>query len=153
MKEIPLTQNKKALVDDDDIELLSKHTWCAWWSGRRWYAQCRFQRKVIYMHRLVTNASNGLEVDHIDKDGLNNQKSNLRVCTRGQNSRNTGKSKSNKSGYKGVCWASRRQSWLAQIKADGKNYFLGHYDDPIEAARAYDAKARELFGEFARTNF
>jgi len=94
-----------------------------------------------------------MHVDHINGNPLDNRKSNLRICTHAENSNNTGPRKNNTSGYKGVYWAKRNKRWLAQITHNGKQVYIGHYKDKEEAARAYDAKAKEFQGEFAYLNF
>jgi HNH endonuclease len=101
----------------------------------------------------IMRAPDGMEVDHINGDGLCNLRENLRVCTKAENMRNRGKQINNTSGYKGVYFNKHAKKFSAQIKLYGKAIYLGLYDSPVEAARAYDAKARELFGEFAVTNF
>ena len=106
------------------------------------------------MHREILGITDPkINVDHLDGDGLNNQRSNLRVCTDSQNGANRGKQKNNKSGYKGVHWNKKTKKWAAQIQYHKKVLNLGYYSDIIEAAKAYDKKALELFGEFARLNF
>lgn len=158
-KQIPLSQGLFATVDDDDYEYLAQFKWYATRLRNVCYA-VRHSPKVkgkqfplIKMHRVVANAPDGLSIDHINGDGLDNRKINLRVCTTVENGRNRGKQKDNTSGYKGVTWHKRHKKWYAQIKADGRNHFLGHFYDPIDAALAYDKAARELHGEFAKTNF
>jgi hypothetical protein len=162
MKEIPLSQGKTALVDDEDFEYLNQWKWCAVSSKTRntFYAlrtinvssvndKCR----QIRMHREIMKTSKGLEVDHIDGDGLNNQKYNLRNCSRLQNVLNQKIQKVSKtSRYRGVLWNGRRK-WRVQIQYKGKVHYLGYFNIEEEAARAWDRKALELFGEFARLNF
>jgi hypothetical protein len=108
--------------------------------------------RTVFMHRHILSAPKGLVVDHVDGDKLNNQRSNLRICTHAQNCRNKVKNHNNKSGFKGVSWDSWNQRWKSAIEHHGVSIALGNYRDPIEAARAYNAKARELFGEYARLN-
>jgi HNH endonuclease len=154
MREIRLTQGKVALVDDADFERVSRYKWSAWWSGWNWYATTHKPRpshERIYMHRFIIDAPKGIKVDHKDRDGLNNQRENIRLATNPQNSQNTGLSLANTSGYKGV--ARFREKWQAGIKVNYHRIHLGHFNTAEEAARAYDSKARELFGEFAKTNF
>ena len=114
------------------------------------------------MHREITNAPKGMQVDHINGNTLDNRKENLRVCTRSQNMMNRGKQNNNKSGYKGVSYMKKKdpnyeypKPWRAQIKCptNQKVIHLGCYKYPEQAARAYDKKAIELFGEYAQLNF
>jgi hypothetical protein len=151
MKEIPLTKGKMTIVDDEDYEWLSQSKWHACFSRGKWYARtCTSDGKIVRMHRLIMNAVDGVEIDHKDGDGLHNWRSNLRECTRSQNMRNVRATSS--SGYKGVSPIPYGR-WRARIYLDGHEVRLGHFLSPEEAARAYDVKARELFGPFARTNF
>lgn len=106
------------------------------------------------MHREIMRAPEGVLVDHRDGDGLHNWRENLRNCTDAQNKMNRKViSANNTSGYKGVSWSKKKRKWIAQSMINKKHIFIGHFSTPEEAARAYDEKARELFGEFARTNF
>lgn len=158
MKKIELTQGKVTLVDDEDFEMLSQYKWFYGngYAQRSEYAGGgRKNTKVItqQMHRLViANIPDGKIVDHKNHDGLDNRKSNLRICTRLENRRNATKHKNNKSGYKGV-WQEngkfRSAIWLSDKK---KNKNLGTFQTAIEAARAYNRSALELFGEFAYIN-
>lgn len=151
-KQIPLTQGKVAIVDDDMYEFLSQWKWRSAKDKNTWYAVRSIARKTIGMHRVITNASPGQLVDHWNGDGLYNVRQNLRVCTDGQNRANRRIQKNNKSGFKGVCWSKDKKKFHAYITS-GNIIHLGYFNDPEAAARAYDAKARELHGEFARTNF
>lgn len=157
MKEIPLTQGKVALVDDDDFEWLNQSKWLAKTSFGLWYAVNRTtvagKPTVVLMHRLITSAPIGMEVDHIDGDGLNNTRRNLRIVTRNQNRFNLRLRADNKSGYKGVFCDKRTGRWCAHIGFYGQRKNLGYFATPEEAARAYDIAACELFGEYARLNF
>lgn len=159
MREILLTQGKVALVDDEDYDTLVLHKWQACKDhGGNWYAQrCRPRTsgKLIHVHREVLQAPDGVFVDHRDGNGLNNTKQNLRLCTNSQNSGNAKRRKDNSSGFKGVTVNKRRYGhrWVAAITCQKKTFYLGTFDDPAEAARVYDSKAKELFGEFARLNF
>jgi hypothetical protein len=160
MKQIPLTQGKVAIVDDEDYELVSQWKWNVKRSRARWHARTSIrtghQRKNTYLHRLLMQPASNLDVDHIDGDGLNNQRANLRVCTRSENCRNQRIKKSNTSGFKGVTFNKQSQLWQAQIRsgqAAASNRYLGLFASAEEAARAYDAVALTQHGEFARINF
>ena len=162
MKEIPLTQGKIALVDDEDFEKIKAHKWFALRAkGTNFYA-ARSVRKIergtvniirIFMHREIMNPPDGLETDHKDGNGLNCQKDNLRICTRQENGRNRKKWKDTVSCFKGVYWKKDRKKWGAHIKFDGKTKHVGYFKEEENAAAAYDAEAKKLFGEFARGNF
>jgi hypothetical protein len=155
MKEIQLTQGKVALVDDEDYERLAKFKWYAAWtpSSRTWYARRRSvpDRKMVHMHREVLRVTSA-PVDHINHDGLDNRRANLRLCTQGLNLRNTRKRAGCSSQYKGVSWIRARQLWCACIEVNGRTLHLGKFTDEREAAAAYDRAAQKHFGEFALTN-
>lgn len=156
MKHIPLTRGYEAIVDDEDYVWLSKYKWhAATQKNGPVYARSTVYiapkiTTVKWMHREILGHTEG-EVDHRDGNGLNNCRLNLRKATHSQNIANTKSRKQSSSKYKGVHWF--RGKWVAQITCDGKRSFLGRHHDEAAAALAYDAKARELFGEFARTNF
>lgn len=149
MKEIMLTRGQVALVDDGDYAWLSRWKWCAR-KGRsgKFYAARSQRHKTVLMHRVIIGAKEEEEVDHKKGNTLDNRRRNLRLCTPTQNKRNSRLRKDSTSGYKGVTFNKSTQKWHAQI-----NMFLGSYSTPEAAARAYDTKAVELFGEFARPNF
>lgn len=156
MREIPLSQGLVALVDDEDYEELSALNWHLVRPNGRAYAQhdvwsgnARVHRE--YMHRFLLPDAE--EVDHINGNGLDNRRSNLRPATRAQNCANMRRSKANTSGYKGVSWHKGGRKWHAQIRGDAKREHLGLFTDPADAAKAYDNAARRLHGEFARLNF
>lgn len=156
MKEIPLTRGYVALVDDDDYELVAPFNWCAHVTTNTVYARRTFNSKPhIYLHRFIMGVGHGdrREVDHRDRNGLNCQRSNLRVSTHGQNICNQKKRRNNTSGYKGVSWWRMRGKWLAKVIYQQRPYVAGQFDNPVDAARAYDALARQLHGEFASLNF
>ena len=146
MKTIPLSNSDQvALVDDEDYEWLMQWHWKLDTNG---YAYTSIR---IPMHRMILGVEEN-EVDHRDSISLNNVRSNLRPATTAQNQWNRGKPSDNTSGFKGVSWFAPSNKWVARVQANGKRYHIGYFDDPVEAARAYDRRARELHGEFARTN-
>lgn len=151
---IPLTQGKFATVDVDDYDRFSQCKWCASKShNNRFYAVRYKNNKTIMMHRQIMNAPAGLVVDHIDGNGLNNRKSNLRICTQAQNFLNSRPRRNCGSRYKGVSLYKREKMWRVKIFHNSRTINIGQFDDEIEAALAYDRKAAELFGEFAYLNF
>lgn len=153
MKKINLTQGEYALVDDEDYEFLSQWKWCTFKrEGYTSYAIHSQNKKTTYMHRLLMKAKKGEHVDHINHDGLNNQRSNLRLCTRAQNQWNARKSKKNTSGYKGVMWHKSNKQWEAKIMANRKYMYLGSFQKKSDAVKVYREAAKEYHGEFANTN-
>jgi hypothetical protein len=159
-RRIPLTQNKYAIVDPEDYEKLAKYRWhINRGRGTFYAARCQWDRKEqktksIKMHREIMKIEDGLYVDHINGNGLDNRKANLRAVTIMENSWNMKKVRRKCwSRYKGVTWNSRRRKWIAQAMAGGEVNYLGGFDVEREAAKAYDEKARELFGEYAALNF
>lgn len=156
-KQIQLSQGKVALVDDEDFDRLAPHKWYVRKDKHGKYYALRsawgLMRKTVYMHREIIGAPRGMIVDHVNGNALDNQRSNLRLCTNSENMCNRGKQTDNTSGYKGVTWNSHRRRWQAQIKLNGKMVQSGRFDTPEDAARAYDEAARKHHGEFAKTNF
>lgn len=158
MKQIKLTQGKVALVDDEDFELLNQWKWYAnkkcgfCYAVRHFKAISGKRDKKSMLHRQIMNCPEGLEIDHINHNGLDNKKSNLRICTRSQNQPNQ-KAKKHSSKYKGVSWHKASKKWQAMIVYNNRQIYIGLFDSEIEAAKAYDKKALELFGEFACLNF
>lgn len=154
MKEISLTRGKVALVDDDDYEWLIAFKWHAIGSDKYgWYAACIISGSTVEMHRFIMGRPEGMEVDHADRNSLNNTRRNLRVVTHAQNVRNRRIQQNNKSGFRGVYLHQRDGRWIAQIKFNGKYVYLGCFRNAVDAAKAYDSKAVEVYGEFAQPNF
>lgn len=133
MKKIPLTKGEYALVDDDDYDFLTQRKWCA--SGRG-YAVSRIDGKLVPMHRLVNKTPAGKITDHINRDRLDNRKSNLRTASYRLNGLNRGLQVNNKSGYKGVSWHSVAGKWEASVKKNGKKKYIGVFDTPEKANQA-----------------
>jgi hypothetical protein len=109
-------------------------------------------KRSIRLHRFLMDAPEGTQVDHINGDGLDNRRCNLRFATQAQNQANQRSARGSSSMFKGVGWFKQTKRWVARIKKDKKEYHLGYFDDEIKAAEAYDIKAKELFGEFAKLN-
>lgn len=154
MKKIKLSDGCVCLVDDDDLDLLSQYSW---FCDRHKYVarsyRIRGKKSHQYMHRYLLNPSKQKVVDHINANGLDNQRSNLRTCTSRQNNYNLRIRNDNTSGFKGVYWFEKRNKWIAQIMTDtGKRLHLGCFTDLKEAAHIYNQFAEQLFGEFARLN-
>lgn len=157
MKEIPLTQGKIAIVDDEDYQGLSQYKWCAAKLHGIFYAVRAVRgenKKHILMHREILGLTkgDGKQTDHHNHNSLDNRKCNIRICSNRQNQQNRHK-KRGCSQYKGVSWYKRDKKWFAQIKVNSQKIHLGCFNNQIDAAKAYDKKAKELFGEFACTNF
>ncbi|MBA7605706.1 hypothetical protein ES703_12840 [subsurface metagenome] len=150
---IALTQGKFAIVDAEDYGRLNQDKWYAGKCKNTYYAGRVEGGKTIKMHREIMRAPKGVLVDHINHNGLDNRKSNLRLCTNAQNCYNQQACATGTSKYKGVSWHKSRSKWSARIRCDRKLYNLGEFDNEMEAAMAYDDKAVELFGEFAYPNF
>jgi len=147
MKEIPLTQGLMALVDDDDFEYLSQWKWTARGKGKYYYAIRIVNKKAVLMHRLIMGTPSELVVDHLDHNGLNNQKNNLRNCTQSQNTQNMIRSR-----YQGVSWNKNEQKYTSKIGVRRKLFHLGYFDTPLDAAIAYNKAAIKHFGEGAKVN-
>lgn len=155
MKRIPLTHGKFALVDDGDYEWLSQYNWHYKTSKGMCKTETMINGKKISMHRLILGLSHGdgILTDHINHNGIDNQRNNIRPCTSRQNQQNRKPYKNKSSKYKGVSWYKQTKKWKPSIKSEHGYRYLGYYKSEIEAARAYDEAAKELFGEFAYLNF
>lgn len=156
---VPLTRGKFALIDAADVGLVSPFNWfaCEVRKTGKFYAARTLNlpagRRTIRMHQIILPLPNEWLVDHIDGDGLNNRRRNLRVATGALNLMNRGAQANNSSGFKGVCWYAAGEKWHAQITREGKNHHIGYFETAEEAAHAYDAEAEVLFGRFGRLNF
>lgn len=144
-----------ALVDSIDADL-SDIRWNVNKNGRTHYAMHNNKKSFCYMHRVIMarvlgrDLQRGECVDHVDGDGLNNRRSNLRIASYGENQRNQRRNRANTSGYKGVHWNKLKNKWQARIQVNGNRITLGYFDDPKDGHEAYCKAANELFGEFAR---
>lgn len=160
MKQIPLSQGYFALVDDEDFEWLNQWKWHALVrdGNRTSYAkrstwETGGVRKAIKMHRAILGVTDqNILIDHIDGNGLNNCRSNLRITDGHGNARNRRVNKTVYSGFKGVHWIPHQKSFVARIACDGKQKHLGTSECPKTCARTYNKYAKELFGDFAKLN-
>jgi len=157
MKEIRLSRGYLAIVDDDMFGVLSSQPWypSPMTRGRgKVYAvgssEINGRRSTVYMHRIVIGALPGQIVDHIDGNPLNNQRSNLRFASATLNTVNSRK-QPGRSGFRGVYLHHAR--YVAEAGFEGRRYRRVGFDDPADAARAYDEMAKHLFGDFAQLNF
>lgn len=165
MKEIKLTKGFVTQVDDEDYEWLNQYSWYAQKKGTNWYAVRQVRTRTYYedgreryaivkMHRLILGLTDKSKlVDHADRNGLNNQRSNLRITDHFGNNKNAIKKVKGTSIYKGVSWSKIRQKWRVSIKSDNKCIEIGFFNNEEEAAKQYDAHAKILHKEFACLNF
>lgn len=157
MKKILLSQGRYALVDDEDFEELSRYNWSYYKNHNVSYAIRRAlrtenmtpTRKTIHMHRVVLGAKEGQQVDHINGNGLDNRRSNLRICTHAENMRNRGKQVNNTSGFKGVVFHNQRNKWQARMRLNGKIHSFGLFTRPEDAHAAYVEASKKLHGDFS----
>ena len=150
---VPLTQGYEAIIDAEDVHLVDGFCWHALPYGYSTYASRQKNiggnRKNFHMHRVIAQTPDHLFTDHIDGDGLNNRRANLRNATCAQNNSNKKLRSDNTSGLLGVSWHKRDEKWAAQIATGGKTIHLGYFLSPREAHEAYSAAAKSLHGEFA----
>lgn len=155
--EVPLSRRRGLLlIDDEDLPLFSPHKWRLLNQPPNQYAVTGEKRDGTHVraHHLIIPPPPGMTVDHINGDGLDCRRQNLRLATNAQNTRNRkGPNASGSSGYLGVTWDKRRSRWVAQITVDGKHYHVGIFLRAEDAARARDEASLKYFGEFARLNF
>ena len=158
--EIPLTQDKVALIDPEDWPLVAPYKWRAKRDGDgRWYAYTDAidpgtgRRIRLAMHRVIAGATADEMVDHKNPpETLDNRRGNLRACNNASNQQNTA-AKGGQSRFKGVSWNAQKGRWKVAFRCHGKFHFVGYFADEADAARAYDAAILPLAGEFARLNF
>ncbi len=152
-KEIPLTQGKIALVDDEDYERVNQHRWYACDHKHTFYAKHSLNHtQKVTLHHFVLDVPGSKHIDHINNDGLDNRRCNLRITTQSQNLMNARKRPGCSSKYKGVHWDKQTKKWHTTIKLTEKRLDLGRHENEDDAARAYNKAAVLYFGEYARLN-
>lgn len=156
---VPVGSGLFAIIDHADRELVCGHRWHVCRFGKRLYAYRRTETRARsprqFMHRLILGLPAGCvpEVDHVNGNGLDNRRGNLRAAQHIDNARNRGPNANNRTGFKGVHWHQGARKWRAKIHVRGVSQHLGLFHDPVDAALAYDLAALDHFGEFAWTNF
>lgn len=149
---IPLTQGKFAIISPEDYDRINQHKWTAIQHKRTWYAVCNLAGHNVYLHRFILKAPKGIDVDHLNGDGLDCRRSNMRLATRSQNIANSRKRRGCTSRWKGVNWHKATGKWLVRVTTKNVCTCIGTFDDERAAAIAYNVAALRLVGEFARLN-
>lgn len=142
------------MVSVPDDYLLHARAWTAVRRSRSIYAQARIKGTAVYLHQLIEQSIGAGEIDHRNRWGLDNRRSNLRDASRSQNACNTRprRTKNRTSVFKGVSWAVKDRTWVAYISLSGRTTYIGAFETEIKAAQAYDAEASKHHGEFAYLN-
>lgn len=152
-KAVPLTKGYYALVDEEDYERVMEYNWHMCGGKQHKYARAYINGKGKLLHRLIVHPKKGMVVDHINGNGLDCRKSNMRVCTQEENTRNSVSMSQTSSVYKGVSLVKDKNRWVANIGYRGTKIHLGVFNTEIEAAKAYDEAAKKYHKDFARLNF
>lgn len=150
---VPLTRGKFAIVDESDVERVAEYSWCAIPHRRTWYADARIRGKGVRMHRFILGEFAPAIVDHINGDGLDNRRNNMRSATPAQSQANRRHTKRGIGSFRGVTPSPTAGKWVAQISIDDKNVYLGTFSTVTEAAVAYDCAAIAARGDYAIVNF
>ena len=160
MRKIPISQGKYALVDDKDFEWLNQWKWFVCKNGQMMYVHrnernesIKEKRKqiTVSMHRSIMKTPKGMDTDHINGDGLDNRRSNLRICTHAENTKNKRKTYGT-SRYKGVHWCKHNKRWYSYITHNKKQTFVGSFNNERSGAIAYNKAAKKYHGIFAKLN-
>ena len=149
MKTIKINLGQKIVIDDEDFEKVSQHTWSTWHIYRRgkyeWGCpKATIKNRSITLSRFIMNPPQGLQIDHIDRDRFNNQKSNLRICSNSINGHNRGMLKSNTTGVVGAYYDKYHKKFRAEIRFNDEKMFIGYFETVDEAGLAYLEKKKEL---------
>ena len=136
----------RAIIDIDDIKLIKEYQWHI---QDKHHVSAKINDKTTYLHRMIMNCPDGMFIDHINHNPLDNRKQNLRICTRAENEHNKTIGKNNTSGHLGVIWNKARQKWRVVLGFNKKTYHLGEYDDIEEAIAVRKAAEKKYYGEFA----
>ena len=151
---VTLTKGYEAIIDANDVDLVGQHNWCVRGGRNTLYATrgegSKGNQRFIRLHRFLTDAPKDLIVDHINGNGLDNRRCNLRLVSNSENTRNQTIKNNNTSGYKGVSLYKATGRWCAKICVEGKQYFLGYFDTPEEASIAYQNASKIFHKEFGR---
>jgi len=153
MKIIRLAHGKKTVVDDHIYPLVKDYKWYPHKSStNNYYARATIKGKKVLLHRLITECKKEFVIDHINGNGLDNRKKNLRMCLQKENMRNQKTNSRNTSGYKGVYYRKDRKKWTAQIRVNKRHKFLGYFDNKIDAAKSYNRASILYHKEFSKLN-
>ena len=151
---VPLTREYEAIIDAADLSLVNSYNWYAKVCKNTVYAvrtdRSESKQRDVYMHRVIMGEPGGFDVDHLDRNGLNNSRKNLRQATKAQNQHNAGVRSDNTSGFKGVGFYKHTAKWVARIRICGKQKHIGYYDSPEQAHAAYCKASAKYHGDFGR---
>jgi hypothetical protein len=148
-KQIKLTKGKYTIVDNWNFEWLNQHKWFAKKNGTKWYAMRKPGPHPMHKEILNLRIGDNIIIDHINQNSLDNREHNLRIANNSINAQN--KKLLNKTGFRGLTWKNNK--WQVEIGFNRRKVYIGRFNNVVDAAKAYDKKAKELFGKFAATNF
>ncbi len=155
MKVIHLTQNKVTWLDNEDFERVNKYKWHAnkkttgvFYAYRKQWIPEKQKYITIIMHRFIMNCPEDMEIDHIDHNGLNNQKSNLKICSHADNMRNIKVRRTSNSGFRGISWDKKNKKWRITICKEKKFYNRGRFTELEDAVKEHRKSFKEIFGYY-----